>query len=59
MNRFAWDLRVEDPREIPGAFYADEGPRGPVVNPGSYVVSPDDPQRSAVCATGSVYPTRD
>jgi hypothetical protein len=38
MNRFAWDLRVEDPREIPGAFYADEGPRGPVVNPGSYVV---------------------
>jgi hypothetical protein len=38
MNRFAWDLRVQDPREIPGAFYADEGPRGPVVNPGSYVV---------------------
>jgi photosystem II stability/assembly factor-like uncharacterized protein len=38
MNRFAWDLRVADPREIPGAFYADEGPRGPVVNPGSYVV---------------------
>jgi len=38
MNRFGWDLRVEDPREIPGAFYADEGPRGPVVNPGSYVV---------------------
>src|SRR5207247_1434679 len=22
----------------PGAFYADEGPRGPVVNPGSYLV---------------------
>ena len=38
MNRFAWDLRVEDPREIPGAFYADEGPRGPVVTPGSYLV---------------------
>jgi photosystem II stability/assembly factor-like uncharacterized protein len=38
MNRFAWDLRVEDPVQIPGAFYADEGPRGPVVNPGSYVV---------------------
>ncbi|MDB6090058.1 MAG: hypothetical protein JWN85_2842 [Gammaproteobacteria bacterium] len=37
MNRFAWDLRVEDPVQIPGAFYADEGPRGPVVNPGSYV----------------------
>ena len=38
MNRFAWDLRVEDPTPIPGAFYADEGPRGPIVNPGSYVV---------------------
>ncbi|MGH8132263.1 MAG: VPS10 domain-containing protein [Steroidobacteraceae bacterium] len=38
MNRFAWDLRVEDPVQIPGAFYADEGPRGPVVNPGSYMV---------------------
>jgi photosystem II stability/assembly factor-like uncharacterized protein len=38
MNRFAWDLRVEDAVQIPGAFYADEGPRGPVVNPGSYTV---------------------
>ena len=38
MNRFAWDLRVEDPVQIPGAFYSDEGPRGPVVNPGSYTV---------------------
>jgi photosystem II stability/assembly factor-like uncharacterized protein len=38
MNRFAWDLRVEDPVQIPGAFYADEGPRGPVVKPGSYTV---------------------
>jgi photosystem II stability/assembly factor-like uncharacterized protein len=38
MNRFAWDLRVADPVQIPGAFYADEGPRGPVVNPGSYTV---------------------
>lgn len=38
MNRFVWDLRVEDPVQIPGAFYADEGPKGPVVNPGSYVV---------------------
>jgi photosystem II stability/assembly factor-like uncharacterized protein len=36
MNRFAWDLRVEDPQETPGAFYADEGPRGPLVNPGTY-----------------------
>jgi hypothetical protein len=38
MNRFAWDLRVEDPVQIPGAFYADEGPRGPVVSPGSYIL---------------------
>ena len=38
MNRFAWDLRVEDPIEIPGAFYADEGPKGPIVNPGSYTL---------------------
>jgi photosystem II stability/assembly factor-like uncharacterized protein len=38
MNRFVWDLRVEDPVQIPGAFYADDGPRGPVVNPGSYTV---------------------
>jgi photosystem II stability/assembly factor-like uncharacterized protein len=26
MNRFVWDLRVENPVQIPGAFYADEGP---------------------------------
>ena len=38
MNRFVWDLRVEDPVQIPGAFYADEGPKGPVVNPGAYMV---------------------
>jgi photosystem II stability/assembly factor-like uncharacterized protein len=38
MNRFAWDLRVEDPVQIPGAFYADNGPKGPVVSPGSYGV---------------------
>ncbi len=37
-NRFAWDLRGEDPQKIPGAFYADEGPRGPLVTPGSYQV---------------------
>ena len=35
-NRFAWNLRYADPIEIPGAFYSDDGPRGPVVNPGSY-----------------------
>jgi hypothetical protein len=38
MNRFVWDLRVQDPVQIPGAFYADEGPKGPIVNPGPYVV---------------------
>ena len=38
MNRFVWDLRIENPVQIPGAFYADEGPRGPVVNPGTYPV---------------------
>jgi hypothetical protein len=38
MNRFAWDLRVEDPVQIPGAFYSDEGPRGPLVSPGTYTV---------------------
>src|SRR5581483_9041249 len=38
MNRFPWDLRVEDPVQIPGAFYSDEGPRGPVVSPGAYTV---------------------
>src|ERR1700676_671176 len=35
-NRFAWDLRGEDPEKIPGAFYSDEGPRGPIVAPGPY-----------------------
>jgi photosystem II stability/assembly factor-like uncharacterized protein len=44
MNRFVWDLRVEDPVQIPGAFYSDEGPRGPVVSPGSYVVRMTTPQ---------------
>ncbi|GAC1665988.1 MAG: hypothetical protein NVS9B2_05540 [Steroidobacteraceae bacterium] len=37
-NRFAWDLRWEDPQKIPGAFYSDEGPRGPLVTPGHYQV---------------------
>ena len=37
-NRFAWDFRREDPVAIPGAFYSDDGPRGPVVNPGHYQV---------------------
>jgi photosystem II stability/assembly factor-like uncharacterized protein len=35
-NRFAWDFRYEDPVPVPGAFYSDDGPRGPIVNPGHY-----------------------
>jgi photosystem II stability/assembly factor-like uncharacterized protein len=35
-NRFAWDLRYDDPEQIPGAFYSDDGPRGPLVAPGRY-----------------------
>ena len=38
MNRFAWDLRYDDPVQTPGAFYAGEPPRGPVVFPGDYQV---------------------
>jgi photosystem II stability/assembly factor-like uncharacterized protein len=35
-NRFIWDLRHDDPVKIPGAFYSDEGPKGPLVTPGRY-----------------------
>jgi photosystem II stability/assembly factor-like uncharacterized protein len=38
MNRFAWDLRYDSPVQIPGAFYAGEPPRGPLVIPGMYQV---------------------
>src|SRR5207245_782890 len=38
MNRFAWDLRYEDPIQIPGAFYSSVGPRGPLAPPGDYQV---------------------
>ncbi len=38
MNRFAWDLRYDDPVQTPGAFYAGEPPSGPVVLPGDYQV---------------------
>ena len=38
MNRFAWDLRYDDPVQTPGAFYSGEGPRGPKVLPGDYQV---------------------
>ncbi len=36
MNRLVWDLRYDDPMQIPGAFYEGEAPRGPIVAPGQY-----------------------
>ena len=36
MNRFAWDLRYNDPIQIPGAFYTGNGPKGPLALPGDY-----------------------
>ncbi len=38
MNRFAWDFRYDEPVQIPGAFYAGDPPRGPLVTPGAYQV---------------------
>jgi photosystem II stability/assembly factor-like uncharacterized protein len=38
MNRFAWDLRCDDPIQIPGAFYSGNGPKGPLALPGDYQV---------------------
>ncbi len=38
MNRMVWDLRWDDPVQIPGAFYEDQAPRGPIVAPGRYQV---------------------
>jgi len=38
MNRFAWDLRYNDPVQIPGSFYASTGPKGPLALPGEYQV---------------------
>src|SRR5712691_1555446 len=38
MNRFAWDLRYDDPTQIPGAFYSGVGPRGQLALPGDYQV---------------------
>ncbi|MGC1523768.1 MAG: hypothetical protein WA803_19660 [Steroidobacteraceae bacterium] len=38
MNRLIWDLRWDDPVQIPGAFYEDQAPRGPLVAPGSYQI---------------------
>jgi photosystem II stability/assembly factor-like uncharacterized protein len=38
MNRFAWDLRYDDPIQIAGAFYSGTGPKGPLALPGDYQV---------------------
>src|SRR5256714_2098751 len=38
MNRFAWDLRYDDPVQIPGAVYSGTGPKGPLALPGDYQV---------------------
>ncbi len=38
MNRFAWDLRHEDPIQTPGSFYLGDGPRGPLALPGDYQI---------------------
>ncbi|MEP6603104.1 MAG: glycosyl hydrolase [Spartobacteria bacterium] len=38
MNRFAWDLRHDDPVQTPGSFYSGEGPRGPKALPGDYQI---------------------
>src|SRR6202011_5086794 len=38
MNRFAWDLRHNDPIQTPGAFYGGTGPKGPLALPGDYQV---------------------
>ncbi len=38
MNRLVWDLRGNDPVQIPGAFYEDQAPRGPIAAPGEYTV---------------------
>jgi photosystem II stability/assembly factor-like uncharacterized protein len=38
MNRYAWDLRYNDPVQIPGAFYSGNGPKGPLASPGDYQI---------------------
>ncbi len=38
-NRLVWDLRMDDPAQIPGAFYEGNAPRGPIVAPGVYRVT--------------------
>ena len=37
LNRFSWNLRYEDPVQVPGNFYeADIPPKGPMALPGTY-----------------------
>jgi hypothetical protein len=38
MNRFAWDLRHDDPVQTPGAFYIGDAPKGPLALPGDYQI---------------------
>jgi photosystem II stability/assembly factor-like uncharacterized protein len=39
LNRFAWNLRYEDPAKVPGTFYeTDIPPKGPMALPGAYKV---------------------
>ena len=38
MNRYAWNLRYNDPIQTPGAFYGGSGPHGPLALPGDYQV---------------------
>jgi hypothetical protein len=39
LNRFAWNLRYEDPVKVPGNFYeTDIPPKGPMALPGVYQV---------------------
>ncbi len=38
MNRFAWDLRYNEPVQTSGAFYYGSGPRGALALPGEYQV---------------------
>jgi photosystem II stability/assembly factor-like uncharacterized protein len=38
MNRFAWDLRYDEPVQTPGAFYWGSSPHGALALPGDYQV---------------------
>jgi photosystem II stability/assembly factor-like uncharacterized protein len=37
-QRFVWNLRADSPVKVPGAFYSEAGPHGPLVLPGKYQV---------------------